>query len=108
MDRIIKNIIDTAKAAAKGAEKAAKAAGSAGVSVGSGNGEKTGKGGKKVTKQDSIDSAKKAANDSAKAARALAGVKESRKTILRLTESDLHQIVKEATFRIINNMKKTK
>ena len=52
---------------------------------------------------------RKAAEAAKQAASAAAGAaNESRKTILRLTENDLHQIVKEATFRIINNMKKTK
>jgi hypothetical protein len=52
---------------------------------------------------------RKAAEAAKQAASAAAGAaNESRKTILRLTENDLHQIVKEATFRIINNMKKQK
>ena len=62
---------------------------------------------KKAAGRKAAEAAKSAAEKAAKAAKAAGSAgsaNESRKTILRLTESDLHQIVKESVNRILSEM----
>lgn len=112
MNRIIRENDDAKKAARKAAEaaksaaeKAAKAAPyAAKAAVEKASSNPKGNGGKKVTIKDSIKAAKKSAKAAAKAAKAAAApgsANESRKMVLRLTESDLHRIVKESVNRIL-------
>jgi hypothetical protein len=129
MDRIIKNITDTAKAAAEGAAKAAKAASATEYIPydekyvkkekqrkwqNKLNAEKAPKSNKSMAdkhadtergKRIRKAAGRKAAEAAKQAASAAAGAaNESRKTILRLTESDLHRIVKESVNRIITEL----
>lgn len=57
---------------------------------------------------DRIIKTAKTAAGAAKAAGAPGSANESRKMILRLTESDLHKIVKESVNRIIREIKQKK
>ena len=132
MDRIIKNITDTAKAAAEGAAKAAKAASATEYIPydekyvkkekqrkwqNKLNAEKDPKSNKsmadkhadtergnrirKAAGRKAAEAAKQAAKAAGPAAKAAGAANESRKMILKLTESDLHRIVKESVNRIL-------
>lgn len=100
--------IKAAKKAAKDAAGAAKAAAAPAVSINTG--KKPSGPARKVTKQDSIKAAKKAAKAAAGAAKAAGSAavsvkNESRnRSIIRMTESDLHQIIKESVNRILNEI----
>ena len=97
--------IKAAKKAAKDAAGAAKAAAAPAVSINAG--KKPSGPARKVTKQDSINAAKQAAKAAAGAAKAAGSAavsvkNESRnRSIIRMTESDLHQIIKESVNRIL-------
>jgi len=98
--------IKAAKKAAKDAAGAAKAAAAPAVSINTG--KKPSGPARKVTKQDSINAAKQAAKAAAGAAKAAGSAavsvkNESRnRSIIRMTESDLHRIIRESVKRIIN------
>lgn len=101
--------IKAAKKAAKDAAGAAKAAAAPAVSINTG--KKPSGPARKVTKQDSINAAKQAAKAAAGAAKAAGSAavsvkNESRnRSIIRMTESDLHQIIKESVNKILKEVK---